>query len=250
MTIYQSEFLNIRQQGETLIQTWTEKKLSVDDYQFELSNFLQIFNKTKPKELIWDTKKCSFILPESLDTWMVEKILIPIHKQGIQKQSFTIPENIPVYLSIVESLEKAKPIIQSAYFSDINEALVSSETKEKSIVSIDSSIFECEINADEKALHLDLNIPYNDLPHFLASLKQVNEDNLFVEHHQEKFYSLTIREKQIFRLIALGQTNKQISQALFIEDCSVKTHRKNIKKKLNINSNFDIYQYARCFGVL
>lgn len=113
MSIYQSEFLNISKQGETLIQSWTEKDLSVEDYKYELNNFMNLFYQVKPKELVMDIKKCRLIIPEALDGWMAEKVLVPINKKGIKKLAFTIADDMAVHSSIATSLEKAKPIIQS-----------------------------------------------------------------------------------------------------------------------------------------
>lgn len=246
MNIYQSEFLNISKQGETLIQSWTEKSLDAENYKHELNNFMDLFYKVKPKELVLDIKKCSLIIPEELDGWMTQKVLIPINKKGIKKLAFTIAEDTAVHLSIATSLEKAKPIIQSSYFSDINEARFHSEHKKDS----KPPKFECQLNANVDSIDINMNIDVNDLPKFLTSMQQIERDNQFVLDHLENYYSLTIREIEVFKLIALGRTNNQIALSLFIEESSVKSHRKNIKRKLRITSPFDIYQYARCFQLI
>ncbi|SHF85537.1 LuxR C-terminal-related transcriptional regulator [Pedobacter caeni] len=43
---------------------------------------------------------------------------------------------------------------------------------------------------------------------------------------------LTKREKEIISLIAIGKTSKEIAEALFVAELTIKTHRKNIGKKL------------------
>ncbi|KAA3651453.1 MAG: DNA-binding response regulator [Bacteroidetes bacterium] len=55
---------------------------------------------------------------------------------------------------------------------------------------------------------------------------------------------LTEREKDIIKLIALGYTNKQIADHLFISAHTVNTHRKNIMAKLNINNVAGLVVYA------
>lgn len=242
MNIYQSEFLTINKKGETLIQSWTEKDLNVEDYKHELNNFMDLFHVLKPKELLLDIKNCKLIIPEALDSWMAEKVLIPIHKKGIKKLDLTIADNTAVHLSIAESLEKAKPIVQSSYYSCLNEVY----SKQQKSPSIPEFTFDTNANAVE----VNMKIDFNDLPKFLTSMKQIESDNQFVQAHIKYYYTLTIREIEIFRLIALGLTNKEISANLFIEESSVKTHRKHIKKKLKITSHFDIYQYARCFHLI
>lgn len=47
---------------------------------------------------------------------------------------------------------------------------------------------------------------------------------------------LTLREKQIVKLMIEGCTNKEISTALFISESTVETHRKNIYRKTETHS--------------
>ena len=246
MTIYQSNFLNIYKEGEMLIQSWTEKVLDVEDFKNELYNFMDLFKKFKPKELVIDVKKCKLVIPEEIDVWMAENVLIPISKKGIKKLAFTIAENVAVHLAIATSLDKAKPIIQSIYFSDLEGAVSHAEH----VKNMKSPNFECQTNPATDSIHIDLNIDSNDLPRFLSSMKQIEHDNQFAQDHIDKYNTLTFREIEVLKLIVKGSTNKEIGQILFIEESSVKTHRKNIKQKLNITSLFDIYQFARCFQLI
>lgn len=48
--------------------------------------------------------------------------------------------------------------------------------------------------------------------------------------------NLTNREKEILSLVAKGYSNKEISDKLFVSELTVKTHLKNIFKKLNVTS--------------
>lgn len=48
--------------------------------------------------------------------------------------------------------------------------------------------------------------------------------------------TLTAREKEIVSLVAKGLSNKEISEKLYVSELTVKTHLKNIFKKLNVSS--------------
>jgi DNA-binding NarL/FixJ family response regulator len=56
---------------------------------------------------------------------------------------------------------------------------------------------------------------------------------------------LTRREKQILACLAQGQGNKEISNALFISTETVKTHIKNIFKKLDVKSRLEAVMAAK-----
>ena len=55
---------------------------------------------------------------------------------------------------------------------------------------------------------------------------------------------LTRREKDIVKYIANGNTNKQIGELLSISHHTVHTHRKNVMKKLGVNSSTELTLYA------
>jgi DNA-binding NarL/FixJ family response regulator len=57
--------------------------------------------------------------------------------------------------------------------------------------------------------------------------------------------ALTQREKQLLKLIALGKTNKEIADELFISDRTADTHRTNIKRKLKLTSLSQLIQYSK-----
>lgn len=65
------------------------------------------------------------------------------------------------------------------------------------------------------------------------------------------FYkNLSVREKEILRMLAKGMANKEISGDLCISINTVETHRKNIMKKLNLHSLSDIIKYALVHGLI
>jgi len=61
---------------------------------------------------------------------------------------------------------------------------------------------------------------------------------------------LTIREREVLKLIASGLTNKQIATRLFISVKTVETHRTNIMQKLDVHTTADLVRYAIKTGIL
>ncbi len=62
--------------------------------------------------------------------------------------------------------------------------------------------------------------------------------------------TLTAREQTILLQLALGKSNKDVAGHLSISVHTVETHRKNIKRKLGINSTAGLTRYAMEHGVL
>ncbi len=62
--------------------------------------------------------------------------------------------------------------------------------------------------------------------------------------------TLTGREQTVLLELAQGKSNKEVANALEISVRTVETHRKNIKRKLGINSTAGLTRYALEHGVL
>lgn len=61
---------------------------------------------------------------------------------------------------------------------------------------------------------------------------------------------LTERERQVVRLVAEGNSNKEIAAAFQISIKTVETHRNNIMRKLNLRSAADLVRYAVRHGIV
>ena len=62
--------------------------------------------------------------------------------------------------------------------------------------------------------------------------------------------ALTERETEVLRLLAQGQSNKQIARSLHITDKTVKTHVSNILSKLGVQSRTQATLYAVRIGLV
>lgn len=63
-------------------------------------------------------------------------------------------------------------------------------------------------------------------------------------------YKLSSREIEIVNHLANGLSSSQIADTLFISIHTVKTHRKNILKKLNLDNSYELVQYAMNNGLI
>jgi two-component system, NarL family, response regulator NreC len=66
----------------------------------------------------------------------------------------------------------------------------------------------------------------------------------------DRFESLSEREREIFQLVAEGQSNKKIAERLCISPATVETHRAHILQKLDLHSTAELVLYAVRRGVI
>jgi len=61
---------------------------------------------------------------------------------------------------------------------------------------------------------------------------------------------LSPRERDVLRLIALGHTNTEIAEQLFLSTRTVETHRAHIQRKLDLHTRAELVRYALDRGLL
>ncbi|HEY4485528.1 MAG TPA: response regulator transcription factor [Nitrospiria bacterium] len=91
------------------------------------------------------------------------------------------------------------------------------------------------------------------IPHAMAS-KLLNEFSQ-ISHRSDTppardLKPLTVREKEVLQILAHGDSNKEIGNALCISEHTVKIHLKNILKKLHMNNRIQAAVYAYQQGLI
>jgi DNA-binding NarL/FixJ family response regulator len=62
--------------------------------------------------------------------------------------------------------------------------------------------------------------------------------------------TLTVREREIFQLLAEGLKNQEISERLHVSVKTVETHRAHIMEKLNLNNIAELVKYSIEIGIV
>lgn len=99
-------------------------------------------------------------------------------------------------------------------------------------------------------LSLTLSIPVDSKSHITTKVERLQREYDFLRKNQHVFASLTGREKEILRLMAMGENSEQIAHALHISELTVLTHRRNIKAKIGAQTSYDITRFAQAFDMI
>jgi DNA-binding NarL/FixJ family response regulator len=67
---------------------------------------------------------------------------------------------------------------------------------------------------------------------------------------EERYQSLTDREKQVLKLVAEGNSNKEVAQLLGISVKTAMSHRERVMQKLSIHNRTDLVRFALKEGVI
>ena len=71
-----------------------------------------------------------------------------------------------------------------------------------------------------------------------------------VEVESDRPNGLSERELEVLRMIALGNTNAEIAEALYVSVRTVETHRAHIQQKLRLRTRSELVRYALDHGLI
>lgn len=149
--------------------------------------------------------------------------------------------------NIAETVKRIQPqiillnpaLLISTSSDKFNNIVKSCKRSNTSLLGLIYAYIEPEIVEQfESTIHI------NDTP--LSIIEKVN--NIIKRESQDKKHNINVtpsqRELEIIRLVALGYSNKEIADQLFISVHTVISHRKNITVKLGVKSTSAITIYA------
>lgn len=113
-----------------------------------------------------------------------------------------------------------------------------------------SSRLCCTSDSAKTNVIMHLAVEASTLNNLGSKLNKVFEENKFVSQNYRKFNLLTKREKEIVRLVALGNSSQDISDLLFISKNTVSNHRKNIMQKLEADCLSKLIRFAISFDLI
>ena len=68
--------------------------------------------------------------------------------------------------------------------------------------------------------------------------------------HAQAIDDLTAREREVLRLIALGHTNAEIAQMLYVSVRTVENHRASVMRKLGLKTRAELVRHATDSGLI
>ncbi|SDE31129.1 LuxR C-terminal-related transcriptional regulator [Niabella drilacis] len=106
------------------------------------------------------------------------------------------------------------------------------------------SQWKVERLSEECILRVTMDISVDDIAALLVNDKsKIDLAKEMIRVRQPLFDALSVREKEILRLVIQPLSNKQVAGALNIALDTVKTHRKNLMRKLSCRSLKELMEY-------
>ena len=71
-----------------------------------------------------------------------------------------------------------------------------------------------------------------------------------VDDKESRLRALSERESEVFRLVALGHSNAEIAEAMFLSVKTIETYKGRMMKKLSLGTRAELVRLALELGVL
>jgi DNA-binding CsgD family transcriptional regulator len=159
---------------------------------------------------------------------------------------FFNPEDVPNYApKILSMLQRNQVGEMVTYFQQVR----SSPKEPWKWYSSSSKILLWD-SENKPLLAITIALPIDAEHHLTPKITRLIEENNFIREKQVAFSSLSKREKEVLSCLAQGYNAQEIAEKLYISEATVKTHRKNIRSKLNADSTLDLLKFAQAFNLI
>jgi DNA-binding CsgD family transcriptional regulator len=159
-----------------------------------------------------------------------------------QLKNANVVSNYECFDDLDKILERDNPdfIIVSGTFDIKDKMLLKKLSSNSSLIGVNFPSLPIKHLA-----YFDLVIDFLDEKNtIIDSIIDLIERDLTNFETEEESEKLSSRELDVLKQVALGKTNKEIAERLFISQHTVVTHRKNITSKLGIKTISGLTVYA------
>jgi len=157
------------------------------------------------------------------------------------------PEDIAEYLPrLKELIERNDPDETFSYFQQVKYV---EEDGTWVWNMVDFRIFAWD-ETGKPILTIVIGTRIDQVPDLIIQAQKIRQDNNFIREKYQLFSKMGKREKEVLKHVALGFNTSEIAGMMHISYTTAETHRRNIRKKLNVDTSMELVQYARAFGLI
>ncbi len=96
---------------------------------------------------------------------------------------------------------------------------------------------------------ISITNPVSVLEDFEDKVVDILNDYIYLKNNLTRYNDLTRREKEVLKLLSEGKSHKELADKLMISELTVKTHRQNIYRKLEVSNMIELIRFAYMFGL-
>lgn len=252
MIIYASTWLEIKVDSSKrlFVMNWLASPPDFNRFKTEMQNYVELFLNHNGLHAIWLQKNFKFRLTTEHFNWIEHNVNRKCYINEVQKTAFVIGKDAVAHFGVIDSFEKTDfPINNVQHLATQQDAMdwIFGTPKVGKLQKKSTVLFK-GVNKNGMAV-LEVESPAEIIGNTLVQFKLLLEKSQFMTQNIDKFALLTNREKQIVGSYASGLNHVQSAEKLNVSVHTVRTHWRNIKQKLNMQSGAQILHFARAFNI-
>lgn len=217
---------------------------AAEDFMPVMSQVRDFYEILMPRKALWNQSLFNFNIPPNLQQWTVDNINLPTQRLNIvEKISFVVSKDTLSQMSVMKIFDDSSPEPMPRYFIAEAESLQWLNEPMKKDPSAKTAPPQIIIDRKRDKIRLSVEIESEEFNEYLYLFSKLWETKTLSLDMAERFMALSLRERTIVRLLVKGKSNDFISEVLSISPHTMKTHRKNIYKKLGCNRIEDLMRY-------
>ncbi|QQT33051.1 hypothetical protein I6I99_10985 [Sphingobacterium multivorum] len=211
-----------------------------------IKEYKKIFESILPEKVIWDLTSLNYTIPTDLQNWILEFLDIPACRHAIDyKVAHILSPDIYAGLSVMNMYTDGKTTFTPHFFTHENTA-IDWVNSYRSFTNTERQTPEFRVEQllgqGRARIILDMNL--EELPEYLHEFLKIMNNRTFFSQGIQNFMQLTSKEKLVLTLIIHGKSNKEIADVFCISNETVKTHRKNLIRKLKCKNITEMMRYS------
>jgi DNA-binding NarL/FixJ family response regulator len=218
------------------------KVFHIEDYQIMRDGIRTLLSQTDDIEVIGEQKD-GRDLSVVFESEPIDVVILDIYLDAME--DFSVPNGFEICQWINEKFPTVKVLAHSAY-DDADRVANILKAGAAGFVSKKAGFDELvggirEVYSGKRFICSQTASKLRNLNEFLSGLDQTLKS-------KEEIFS--VREREVLQLLANGYSSKQISQALFITERTVESHRKNLVEKAEVKNTVELIAYASSLGLI
>ena len=248
MIINESDYLKMYfdERNSLSVQTWKKSPESTTVFKKEMLAFVLKYKEVRPIKALWLHKDFTLILDDETQQWTEKNVIDPCLKAGNSKLAFVVSEDVFSHLSIINSLDDADMPNTPRHFTSELEALQWLNNEKNSTTILNESQIHFDVFDESRNFSLKVNTS-SDIADVLRLFNSIDKKGKLDSKKHESFQSLTDREKEILLFYSKGLDTNTIAEKCNVSIHTVRTHWRNIKKKLKIRTPLEALKFIRFY---
>ncbi len=250
MKIYQGNYLEVvyEKSKKRFVQNWVISPITIEDFKHEMLTYTSLYKTHRPVQSMWLQQNFHLELDVETQKWIEQHINIPCKEAGNKQLAFVLGADVLAHLQVIGAFEKIQSCIIPKHFATEAEARNWLESFDVPIrIGDDDMKVTYKGTGESGDAVFEVKVKSSSAVDVVKNFESFMEESIFIKNNIQKFLLLTEREKEVLVERANGTSLQEISQSLNISLFTGRTHWRNIKKKLAIESTIDAAKYVKAF---